>query len=89
MLARDARLEDVSETAMTGFGLRVLRGGPGLLRLANLSRAAVLAGVEIALANARAVSPIQLRPIVVETLPCIERNGPCRSALIHSTSTLA
>jgi len=70
---RDARLEDVSETAMTGFGLRVLRGGAwGFYGSANLSRAAVLAGVEIALANARAVSPIQLRPIVVETLPCIE-----------------
>jgi len=73
MLARDGRLEDVSETAMTGFGLRVLRGGAwGFYGSANLSRAAVLAGVEIALANARAVSPIQLRPIVVETLPCIE-----------------
>ncbi len=73
LLARDDRLEDVSESAATGFGLRVLKGGCwGFCGAATLSRAAVLAAVETALSNAGAVEPIQLRPVVIEALPQIE-----------------
>jgi TldD protein len=71
--ARDERLEEAGESAATGFGLRVLRGGCwGFYGSSTLSRAAILVGVDVALANARAVAPIQPRPIVVEALANVE-----------------
>jgi TldD protein len=71
--AREDRLENVGERTEAGFGLRVLRGGCwGFYGASAFSRAAILAGVETALANARAVARIQPRPIIVEALPGIE-----------------
>ncbi len=71
--AREDRLEQAGESAAAGFGLRVLRGGCwGFYGASTFSRAAILTGVETALANARAVAPIQPRPIVVEALPGVE-----------------
>ena len=71
--AREDRLEDVGESADAGFGLRVLRDGCwGFYGASTFSRAAILTGVETALANARAVKPIQPREIILETLPGVE-----------------
>ncbi len=65
--AREDRLETYDERAACGFGLRVLQGGCwGFYGARKLDRAGVLAGVERALDNARAVEPIQARPIVIE-----------------------
>ncbi len=73
LLARDGRLEEVGESAQSGFGVRVLRAGSwGFFGAAALSRQAVLDGVETALDNARAVEPIQSRPIMIEVLPAFE-----------------
>ena len=71
--ARDARLEEIEESAAAGFGLRVLRGGAwGFCGSASLARAALEDAVETALANARAAARIQQRPIDVEALPSFE-----------------
>jgi TldD protein len=71
--ARDDRLENLTESALSGFGVRVLKGGCwGFFGSTGLSREAVVDGVATALANAGAVAPIQPRPIVVEALAAIE-----------------
>ncbi len=71
--AREDRLEEVEESAISGFGLRVLRAGSwGFCGAASLSRAAVHIAAETALASARAVAQIQRRPVAVEALPCVE-----------------
>jgi TldD protein len=73
LTARDDRLEDVTETASSGFGVRVLKAGRwGFFGAASLSPQAVLEGVETALANAGAVAAIQPRPIVLEALGAVE-----------------
>ncbi|MEF3367903.1 TldD/PmbA family protein [Methylocystis sp. 9N] len=71
--ARDERLENYDERSAQGFGLRVLLDGSwGFYGARRLDRESVLAGVERALDNARAVKPIQARPIALERLPAHE-----------------
>lgn len=71
--AKEDRLETYDERAACGFGLRVLLDGCwGFYGARRLERASVLAGVERALDNARAVRPIQARPIALEEFPARE-----------------
>jgi TldD protein len=71
--AREDRLEAYDERQSSGFGLRVLLDGCwGFYGARRLDRAAVLSGAERALDNARAVRPIQTRPIQLEELPAHE-----------------
>ncbi len=71
--AREDRLETFDERSNLGFGLRVLLDGCwGFYGARRLDAETVLEAVERALANARAVRPIQARPIVVEDLPVVE-----------------
>ncbi|WP_457795764.1 TldD/PmbA family protein [Methylocystis sp. S23] len=71
--AKDERLEHFDERSTRGFGLRVLLDGSwGFYGARRLDAASVRAGVERALENARAVRPIQGRPIALERLPAHE-----------------
>ncbi len=64
---RDERLENFSENAVQGFGLRVLLDGCwGFCGARRLDAQAIRDGVARALDNARAVRPIQARPIEIE-----------------------
>jgi TldD protein len=68
--ARDDRLEHFDERSSRGFGLRVLLDGSwGFYGARRLDAASVKEGVERALENARAMRPIQGRPIALEELP--------------------
>jgi TldD protein len=65
--ARERRLDDFSERSSPGFGLRVLLDGCwGFFGARALDAATLAEGAERALANARAVKPIQTRPIRIE-----------------------
>jgi TldD protein len=71
--AKDARLEHFDERSLRGFGLRVLLDGSwGFYGARRLDAASVREGVERALQNARAMRPIQPRPIELEWLPVHE-----------------
>ncbi|QGM96293.1 TldD/PmbA family protein [Methylocystis parvus] len=71
--AKDDRLEQFDERSTRGFGLRVLLDGSwGFYGARRLDAASVAEGVERALENARAVRPIQGRPIALEELPAHE-----------------
>ncbi len=71
--AKDDRLEHFDERSSRGFGLRVLLGGSwGFYGSRRLDAASVREGVERALENARAMRPIQPRPIELEQLPAYE-----------------
>ena len=71
--ARDERLETVWSGESWGFGLRVLRRGSwGFCGATSLTPEAIRRAVETALANARAVEPIQGAPIALEALPVVE-----------------
>ncbi len=68
--ARDARLENFDARAADGFGVRVLLDGCwGFYGAQRLDGQSVVAGVQRALDNARAVRPIQAQPIALERLP--------------------
>jgi TldD protein len=71
--AREERLETAWSGESWGFGLRVLRRGSwGFCGVSTLTPAAIRRAVETALANARAVEPIQGAPIELEALPVVE-----------------
>lgn len=71
--AKDDRLEHFDERASRGFGLRVLLDGCwGFYGARRLDAASIREGVARALENARAVRPIQARPIALEQLPAHE-----------------
>lgn len=71
--AKDDRLERFDERSTRGFGLRVLLDGSwGFYGAGRLDAASLREGVARALENARAVRPIQLQPIALETLPAHE-----------------
>ncbi|MCX7899032.1 MAG: TldD/PmbA family protein [Methylocystis sp.] len=71
--ARDDRLEQFNESASPGFGVRVLLDGCwGFYSARQLDGQSVAAGVARAIDGARAVKPIQARPIVLERLPAHE-----------------
>jgi len=71
--AREERLESVKSGEIWGFGLRVLRRGSwGFCGATTLTPEAIRRAVETALANARAVEPIQGAPIELEALPVVE-----------------
>lgn len=71
--AKDDRLEQFDERSTCGFGVRVLLDGSwGFYGARRLDAASVREGVTRALANARAVRPIQGRPISLERLPAHE-----------------
>jgi TldD protein len=71
--ARDDRLEHFDERSSRGFGLRVLLDGSwGFYGARRLDAESVTEGVARALENARAMRPIQGRPIVLEELPSHE-----------------
>ena len=73
ILAREDRLETYDERKSRGFGLRVLvHGCWGFYGARALDRAAVEAGAERALANARAMRSIQAQPIEIEHMPAHE-----------------
>lgn len=72
-VAKDDRLESYQESVATGFGVRVLLDGCwGFYGAKSLDVATLRAGVDRALDNARAVRPIQTRPITLERLPAQE-----------------
>lgn len=65
--AKERRLDDFSESATFGFGLRVLLDGCwGFCGAKTLDRAAVQRTAERAIANAKAVRRIQAEPIEIE-----------------------
>ncbi len=71
--ARDERLETASISENWSFGLRVLRRGSwGFCGIPSLTQEAIRRAVETALANARAVEPIQGVSIELEALPVVE-----------------
>jgi len=71
--AREERIETARSGESWGFGLRVLRRGSwGFCGVSTLTPAAIRRAVETALANARAVEPIQGAPIELEALPIVE-----------------
>ncbi|WP_442756337.1 TldD/PmbA family protein [Methylocystis sp. JAN1] len=71
--AKDDGLEHFDERSTRGFGLRVLLGGSwGFYGARRLDAASVSEGAARALENARAVQPIQGRPIALERLPAHE-----------------
>ena len=71
--AKDDRLEHFDERCARGFGLRVLLDGSwGFYGARRLDSASLREGVDRALENARAVRPIQGRPIALEQLPAHE-----------------
>ena len=73
LCARDERLETVWSGEFWGFGLRVLRRGSwGFCGATSLTPDSIRRAVETALANARAVEPIQGAPIALEALPVVE-----------------
>ncbi len=69
-LVRDARLENFDERLTQGFGLRVLLDGAwGFFGADRLDPETIRTGALRALDNARAMRPIQKRPIELERLP--------------------
>ena len=71
--AKDDRLENFDESALHGFGVRVLLEGCwGFYGAHQLDRASLETGVVRALENARATQPIQNQPILLESLPARE-----------------
>jgi TldD protein len=71
--ARDGRLQDFSESAKRGFGLRVLVDGCwGFCGAAALDESAVRDAAQQALENAKAVRRIRSQPILLEELPAVE-----------------
>lgn len=71
--AKDDRLENYDERSAQGFGMRVLLDGCwGFYGARRLDPQSLRDGVERALDNARAVKPIQARPIELERLPAHE-----------------
>ncbi|ARN81707.1 TldD/PmbA family protein [Methylocystis bryophila] len=70
---REERLEDAGNGESWGFGLRLLRRGSwGFCGSTTLTPDAIRRAVETALANARAVEPIQGAKIELEALPVVE-----------------